>query len=106
MKKGISNLELAAAVYWGEVVDPDDCNLKSIGGPEVEYLFKETLEKLSDEAKLVMSTIINMPDEVYHKTGKIIMYEVHSYMERRYKWPKKKVLRYCAELTKALGGAL
>jgi len=104
MSKHISNLELAAAVYWGDVVDPDDCNLVAQDSPEDEFLFKETLEKLSDDAKLIATTILNMPDEVYHKTGKLIMYEVQSYMERRYKWSKKKVKWACAELTAALGG--
>lgn len=104
MKSHISNLELAAAVYWGEVVDPDDCNLVAQNNPEEDFLFKETIEKLSDEAKLIASTILNMPDEVYHNTGKLIMYEVQSYMARRYNWPKKKVKWVCAELAAALGG--
>lgn len=103
MKNGISNLELAAAVYWGEVVDPDDCNLRSQNSPEEQFLYKETLEKLSDEAKLVVSTILNMPDEAYHKTGRLIMYEVQSYMTRRYKWSPRKIKWACAELARALG---
>jgi hypothetical protein len=99
-----SNLELAAQIFWGEDVALDDCHVAAPDNPEAVCAFRDTLENLSKEAKLIATTILSLPDEVYLKTGPIVMYEVYSYMERRYKWPRRKVKKHCQELTSALGG--
>lgn len=99
----LSKLESAAMVYWGEEVDSDECNLSNIDNPESQFMMKETLESLTEETKLMMKTILALPDEVFYRSGKIILRELYSYMKRRYSWNNNKVDKCRNELAKAYG---
>jgi hypothetical protein len=103
----LSKLESAAMVYWGEEVDSDECHLgDQKDNPESQYMMKELLENLSSETKLMMKTIMELPDEVFYKNGKIILRELYSYMRRRYQWNVKKVDKSRLELAKVYGKEL
>ena len=74
---GMSNLELGCQIFWGETIDPDDCNLTStFKDPETEYMEKESFMKkynsLSKEAKEVIRIIFTLPEVSFNKNGVII----------------------------------
>lgn len=100
---GISRLEAACNVYFGQTYDPDFCNLRHAENPEEIYAAKESFESLSDEAKLVLKTIIELPDACFWSTGELIIYELQSFMRRAYKWNTKKVDKHRKELACMLG---
>lgn len=99
----ISNLEFAAQIYWSSTVDSDECILASAGNPESRMMVKEALEKLSEEAKLLVQTIVNLPDEAFYSSGKVIMRELKSWMARKYRWKSSKVDACRAEILIMLG---
>lgn len=102
----ISNLELACQIFWGTTVDYSECGLKESDNPEESYTLKEALETLSDDAKLMVSTIINLPDEMFYSSGVIIQRELVSWMKRRYGWKTSKTTAIRVEIASALGVAL
>lgn len=100
----LSKLEMACMVHWGEFAHTDDCVLaEREDTPEAQVIFSDLMEKLSDDSKLMISTIVNLPDEMFYKRGGIIIEELKSWMFRRYDWPSRKVDRCRQEITKQFG---
>jgi hypothetical protein len=98
-----SGLLQAYDVLHGSYVDIADTPIQAADNPENTFMFKELIEKLSDEAKLMMSAIMNLPDEMYMSTGQILQQEINSWMKRRYHWNARKIDRTKQELRKTLG---
>ena len=99
----LSNLELGCMIYFYASENVDDCHIKSEANPEAQYMLKEALENLSEETKLVVSTIMNLPDEYFSASSRLPRYELVSYMKRRFGWNAKKVQRCCDEIQECLG---
>lgn len=106
-----SNLELAAQIFWGEYVDHDLCHLTNCGdNPENQYMIKESIEKLSEEAKFLLSVIYDLPDVIYNRmmgsSGALISTEIDSWMKRAHKWSDRKIALRKRELSKCFGEAI
>jgi hypothetical protein len=85
------NIVEACAVFWGEWLDPDLITLQASDNPEQNCILMETIENLSLEAKLVLSVIINMPDEVFTKTGRVIQHKFEEQMKNEFGWSIHKI---------------
>lgn len=72
MDRGDS-LVSAASVFWGEYVDPYSIANSLISGdnPERQTIVKDSLNRLSVEAKQTIAVVLNAPDEFFMKNGKI-----------------------------------
>lgn len=97
----MSCLASAYSVAYGTYQDASECNLKSTSNPESNLMFKETMLSLSDEAQIVIATIIQLPDEMFTANGKIILSELKSWMKRRHKWSTEKTIGVYKEIRKA-----
>lgn len=102
----LSKLEMACIAYTAEYADSDECNLQDTNNPENAFMIKEAISKLSREAKLLMKTIIELPDEAFYASGQIIIRELKSYMKRRYKWEGFQVDTSRKEIAKSFGVSL
>lgn len=85
-----SALEQACEVWWGQSVDPDDIQLRNQDSPESRMILKDNWDKLSTEAKEVASIIVNLPDEMFTGTGRIINEKLLQYMKINHGWSAKK----------------
>ena len=103
----LSNLELGCQIWWGKTVDPDECVLTDVQeNPESLLMAKEKCSGLSDEAKLVIKEIINLPDAMFTATGRVLKTELSSWMRRKHNWDDKKLEKYKHEIKLCLGGVL
>ena len=85
-----NDLVEACTVFWGEWLDHETQILTDENNPEKQYLIKESLEKLSKEAKEVANVLINLPDEMFTQTGRIIQSNLIFHMNQQFGWSSKK----------------
>jgi hypothetical protein len=98
MAEGKSDLELACEVFWGTYHDPADCDLVCTSNPEQCLMLKEALSNLSYEAKMVTVALLNLPEEMFTKTGKVIRKELIHYMKITFGWSAQKTMIVQAEV--------
>lgn len=80
-----NDIEDAAMVLYAEYMDSDECVLKAKEDMEHDLIFKDSMEKLSKEAKLVISIILTMPAEMFD-AGRIVHRKLIKYMKHRFHW--------------------
>jgi|GEM_PF-4518073 hypothetical protein len=86
------SVECAAQIYWGEFFSyEDDIENLQINDPESLVIAKETLEKLSSEAKLLLNLIINLPEEMFWKNGALNKTEIKKILREEFKWQWKTI---------------
>lgn len=99
----LSNFEMACMAFYAEHVDSDDVILKAQDNPEAYCMMKETFDNLSVEAKVMLSAILTLPDEMFDSTGRVIARELVSWMKRRYKWSARLIKKTRLELATTFG---
>lgn len=96
------NMVLAGEVYWGEWIDHEKCNLKSLDNPEEACILRDSLTKLSKEACMVLRVMYELPDEMFAGTGRLIQEKFVLHISKRFGWSPFKVSRINKELTEML----
>lgn len=66
--------------------------------PEKFLIEKDKYKTLSDEARLLMNVILDLPDEYFTKKGKLKKHLLRNAMKTTYKWPVRKVEEVAFEL--------
>jgi hypothetical protein len=75
----------AAIVMFGQQIDIGEVHIRNEDDPERTIIFQDSVEKLSAEAKLVLSVILRLPEEMFDK-GKIVHRKLFRFMKARYGW--------------------
>lgn len=86
------NLVEAAAVYFGSYEPYEDCTeliaKPYFENPEKMVIFKDSILKLSGEAKLVLAAVMRLPEEMFQH-GRIVNSKLIRFMKKRYKMSAK-----------------
>jgi hypothetical protein len=92
MSRSKRDLVDAAAVLFAEYVGDEHCNnLRSSDNPEQALIFKDSMDHLSSEAKLIMKVIMRLPAEMFD-AGRIVNKKFLKFMKLRYNWSAKQVM--------------
>ena len=97
-----SDIVEACAVWFGEFVDYDTCQLTDNNDPEKQLLIKDALAHLSKEAGMVANVLLNLPDEMFTNSGRVIRKNLIQYMETNFNWTVKKTKKAQEEIARLL----
>lgn len=82
----IDDIENGAAVYFGEFNSKFTSELVTKETPESIVMSKNLLQSLSKEANVMVSLIINAPNELFFDGGKIKIRAVRKILREKYKY--------------------
>ncbi len=66
--------------------------------PEKQLIDKDKFKTLSDEARLLMNVILDLPDEYFTKRGRLKKHLLRNAMKTTFNWPARKVEEVAFEL--------
>ena len=90
-------LEAGCTIYWGVFEDTTDL-LPGEDNPESYLIAKDAYSKLSEDARTVLNIISDMPDELFHKNGRISKLKAEQMIKHQLRCSVRKVREIIQEL--------